>query len=97
MKPQISSDGNLFRTVTPFILRTRAPERFALTAEHFCNVCLPRLFFLLFCKMNIFRCQFLSSYTQFIKDQFEACIGNIKRPSDIVKPRPKEKKKKVEK
>ena len=36
-------------------------------------------------------------YTQFIKDQFEACIGNIKRPSDIVKPRPKEKKKKVEK
>ena len=36
-------------------------------------------------------------YTQCIKDQFEACIGNIKRPSDIVKPRPKEKKKKVEK
>ena len=36
-------------------------------------------------------------YTQFIKDQCEACIGNIKRPSDIVKPRPKEKKKKVEK
>lgn len=36
-------------------------------------------------------------YTQFIKDQFEACIGNIKRPSDIVKPRPKEKKKKIEK
>lgn len=35
-------------------------------------------------------------YTQFIKDQFEACIGNIKRPSDIVKPRPKEKKKKQE-
>ena len=35
-------------------------------------------------------------YTQFIKDQFEACIGNIKRPSDIVKPRPKEKKKKIE-
>ncbi|HIW73071.1 MAG TPA: hypothetical protein H9684_01990 [Firmicutes bacterium] len=36
-------------------------------------------------------------YTQFIKDQFAACIGNIKRPSDIVKPRPKEKKKKEEK
>ena len=36
-------------------------------------------------------------YTQFIKDQFEACIGNNKRPTDIVKPRPKEKKKKVEK
>lgn len=35
-------------------------------------------------------------YTQYIKDQFEACIGNIKRPSDIVKPRPKEKKKKQE-
>ena len=36
-------------------------------------------------------------YTQFIKDQFAACIGNIKRPSDIEKPRPKEKKKKEEK
>ena len=35
-------------------------------------------------------------YTQFIKDQFAACIGNIKRPSDIVKSRPKEKKKKKE-
>lgn len=35
-------------------------------------------------------------YTQYIKDQFAKCIENIKRPSDIVKPRPKEKKKKQE-
>lgn len=26
-------------------------------------------------------------YTQYIKDQFEACIKNIKRPSDVVKSR----------
>jgi len=54
MKPQISSDRNFFRAVTPYILLAGAFEVFALTLQKCDQVCLPSSFPLFGCKVNIF-------------------------------------------
>ena len=54
MKPQVSSDRNLFRAVTPHIFLAGAVEAFALALQECDQVCLPSSFLLLGCKVNVF-------------------------------------------
>ena len=54
MKPQVSSDRNLFRAVTPHIFLAGAFEAFTLALQECDQVCLPGSFLLLGCKVNVF-------------------------------------------
>ena len=54
MKPQISSDRNFFRAVTPHIFLAGAFEAFALALQESDQVRLPSSFLLLGCKVNVF-------------------------------------------
>ena len=54
MKPQVSSDRNLFRSVTPNILLAGVFEAFALALQESDQVRLPGSFLLCVCKVNVF-------------------------------------------
>ena len=54
MKPQVSSDRNLFRAVTPHIFLAGAFEAFALALQESDQVRLPGSFLLCGCKVNVF-------------------------------------------
>ena len=54
MKPQISSDRNFFRAVTPHIFLAGAFEAFALVLQESDQVRLPGSFLLCGCKVNVF-------------------------------------------
>ena len=54
MKPQVSSDRNLFRAVTPHIFLAGAFEAFTLALQECDQVCLPGRFLLCGCKVNVF-------------------------------------------